>query len=299
MKPFNILASTTRIWNPGDNFIFFGCRRLIDSALMQFLGEHVALYSAFDRNAHIAKSGTANNRPNVFLPGDEYAGIDLILIAGTPDWGKSAESLYFDSVTKNIPLIALGLGAETAEHLESHVTDTVVLGLREALLVTTRDRIAHAYLNDLGIENTLTCCPASWAPGELPYMSAMHPVAVVSSDVRAIMAEAIQKAQELNCPIICHNSYERDHLAARGIIPLYDEDPLRLLRIITSFRKLYSGRLHAALPALAMGIDVELLDSCSARVKEGFATAREFLPDGNAFTEQLAAVHSALQQIVR
>ncbi|MBA1433147.1 MAG: hypothetical protein FAF04_06050 [Epsilonproteobacteria bacterium] len=117
----NIVFSTTRQWNPGDEFILLGCINLLHEIIDEFNP------IIFNRNPQIRRSrkrdiiklidnlvgkdfiekfldNSVKERPHM-----DYA--DMVVFAGSPEWrGRRLTKLYQEINTYDIPTIFLGLG---------------------------------------------------------------------------------------------------------------------------------------------------------------------------------------------
>src|SRR5262245_35142951 len=102
----NVLFSTTRQWNPGDEFILFGCVNALRSAGLEFnpvifnLNPQTRLrkpliqwMSAIDRALFGGR--VAPFLDNSFKDATDPAIIDLAVFAGSPEWhGRRLEPMY-------------------------------------------------------------------------------------------------------------------------------------------------------------------------------------------------------------
>lgn len=156
--PLYTMYSATRQWNPGDEFILAGTRRIIDTAL----GATTPLL--YDRNPDVRPSdGTTVGYRNLKRPLNESAGAiyeglaarlrlgffsnsvkfdsdlsyaHLAVLAGSPEWATPRCWSFYDHTFRNrLPLIGLGLGS-----MPDDVPPFVEAALGEARLLTTRSR---------------------------------------------------------------------------------------------------------------------------------------------------------------
>ena len=168
LSPPFAMFSATRQWNPGDEFILAGTRRILHAAL----GEYQPVI--YDRNPDVRPGdGTTTAYRNVKRPdgaaGELYDRLSPVLrlgffsnsvkfdsdmsfaslgvIAGSPEWTGPRCWNFYDHVIRNrMPLIALGVGSTPAS-----VPDFMDAALRKAVALTTRSKtlaasdFAHAY----------------------------------------------------------------------------------------------------------------------------------------------------------
>lgn len=191
------MYSATRQWNPGDEFILSGSRRIIDTALGTF---EPVLY---DRNPDVRPSdGTTPayrtlKRPVDGKAGDIYEKLSaylrlgffsnsvkfdsdmsfaaLAVLAGSPEWATPRCWSFYDHVFRNrLPLVGLGLGT-MPEQLPGFMHEA----LRSAVLLTTRSkRLAASDLaRRYGID--YLPCPALLSAPAARQVSEVRRVAVV------------------------------------------------------------------------------------------------------------------------
>ncbi|WP_031362691.1 polysaccharide pyruvyl transferase family protein [Caballeronia sordidicola] len=110
----NIVFSTTRQWNPGDEIILLGVRKIFDE-LAKFRVNPVI----FNRNPDL-RSGfpglelsddSASFFDNSFKPDSDGGAIDWVVFAGTPEWcNVRSFDLYQQILKSNLPVMFLGVG---------------------------------------------------------------------------------------------------------------------------------------------------------------------------------------------
>lgn len=150
----NIVYSSTRQWNPGDEFAFMGLRKLMDSVY----GEHNVIM--YNRHPYVIAKGRPQMPPipvffdNSWHPSD--LPIDLIVMSG-PEWGAGAcDQIYSFSKKHSIPLMLIGVGA--SNQISSFMSNDLIK------TVIARDSDAALTLRNLS-PHILTC-PAILAGGE-------------------------------------------------------------------------------------------------------------------------------------
>ena len=152
------MYSATRQWNPGDEFILTGARRIVDYAL----GNYQPLL--YDRNPDVRPSdGSTVAYRNIRRPLEEGAGslyehmsaylrlgffsnsvkfdsdlsyASLAVLAGSPEWATPRCWSFYDHVFRiEIPLMGLGLGSMPAV-----IPDFIGTALAHAPVLTTRSK---------------------------------------------------------------------------------------------------------------------------------------------------------------
>jgi len=166
----NILFSATRQWNPGDEFILMGCINLLRASGLEFNP------IVYNRNPQIRPKGKYNryNKLDRAISGGKYTPfldnsykdshegsyIDLIVLAGSPEWrGKRMNSLY-ELVNKHkIPMIILGVGSAREFSFDLKCFPQSELdAISAARLITCRDERTSTGLSGLGAH--FIPCPA-------------------------------------------------------------------------------------------------------------------------------------------
>jgi len=100
MRTLNILFSTTRQWNPGDEFIFFGIRNILTELGIKFntiiYNRHPSINPppTFRRHRWSKLEKYPNMDNSFFL--DIPAAVDYVIIAGSPEWtgGQRMDRLF-------------------------------------------------------------------------------------------------------------------------------------------------------------------------------------------------------------
>ncbi|HWA41691.1 MAG TPA: polysaccharide pyruvyl transferase family protein [Hypericibacter adhaerens] len=176
----NIVYSSTRSWNCGDDFILYGVRRLVEAVLP----EHNALI--YNRNPELIMGRIAHDRPVVqTIEGDKgpvtvafnpydlakpfqghwdnsvRAGFDgsvlnACIFAGTPEWiGDPVLPLIDIALAHKLPTAYLGLGSfegtRSLSFNELSAKDRQLL--ERARLITVRDESAVKLLSPLPVES--------------------------------------------------------------------------------------------------------------------------------------------------
>ncbi|WP_427981932.1 polysaccharide pyruvyl transferase family protein [Agarivorans sp.] len=166
----NIVFSTTRQWNPGDEFILMGTEYL----LSKVVGKYNPII--FNRNPQIRRARKydfikavdnalgkdfaekfLDNSVKERLPMD-YA--DMAVFAGSPEWrGIRTRKLYESIREYKIPTVFLGLGTSGPfEYNAEQFSEDERYAFDNAKLITCRDEVCHAALAPIGAH--YLPCPA-------------------------------------------------------------------------------------------------------------------------------------------
>lgn len=169
----NIVFSTTRQWNPGDEFILMGSINL----LKKFYGNDSFNPIIYNRNPQIRRSRKRDvvkiidnlvgkdmlekfldNSVKDRLPMD-YA--DMVVFAGSPEWrGRRLTKLYDSIKDYKLPSIFLGIGTGANEPLEfskkNFSSDEMDI-LKSAKLITCRDSNTYYGFQQMSQSHLLPC----------------------------------------------------------------------------------------------------------------------------------------------
>lgn len=166
----NIVFSTTRQWNPGDEFILMGC--------MNLLFEHIGDFNPiiFNRNPQTRRARKVDiikmidnklgkdfiekfldNSVKDRVPMD-YA--DMVVFAGSPEWrGRRTRKLYKSILEFNVPTIFLGIGTSGLfEFTNEHFSEDEQQVFNNAELIIARDQNTLNGLQPLNVHQLP--CPA-------------------------------------------------------------------------------------------------------------------------------------------
>jgi len=287
-----ILYSTTRTWNPGDEFILFGVRNLINDLLPQ----HNALI--WDRNpdlhpqlffrtvdvtiergqateqhklpGDLILKPFANRSNNSWRPKHGLDHVDYCIFAGTPEWLGSMVSPLTEAVAASaVPVAYLGVGAFEGIwnfKIKNFPANDRRL-LERAALVTARDRRVATMLAPLPV--TELPCPALFAAPDARIRDGKRIALCVSSGVKGArqpiarnsydFALALYRrlAEKYDCALVCHYSEEVAHL--RGLLPetvdiRYSYDAGDYAAIYDDFDLTVTTRVHGAGMCASLGI---------------------------------------------
>lgn len=278
VRPLNILCSSTRQWNPGDEWIALGIRRLFRI----LYPERVVNWMLYDRSpdCFLEPWVKSQRRPhllgNSYQPGEELPAVDLVVMAGTPEWlGPHVEPLARILHTSAAPVFYLGIDYPSTELLCSP-DDLRVLSQS---LIVTRGGIARQGLRDRGIQAHMLPCPALFAaPLEYPARALNRIGIVLQSDRVANQAvSAGLKARMLgllpvlqsrySVTIICNYIDEYLEFSSSIDCPVcYSYDSGDYFRLLSDCDMVISTRLHSALIANSL-LKPAIMTNMEARVR--------------------------------
>ncbi len=292
VKALNILFSTTRSWNPGDDFILFGIINLFKSLL-----NHVnpiiynrnpnlhSLRNTFNRLVDLEKDRT-QQRINFyttlkpFLPHYdnswfEHIDIDLFdlaVFAGTPEWlGGMLQPMVNAILQKDIPTLYLGIGS--FEGIASLTLDRMPSSdralLEKAHLITVRDELCKKILHPLPVEQLP--CPALFAADQTQarQRTATKRIAfsiqgVHSKNGQRISQEVFDYAikllklfnQHYDCALVCHYVNELPELKplCKDVPIYYSYDAKDYIALYNKFDLAITTRVHGAGLCASLGI---------------------------------------------
>jgi hypothetical protein len=181
MKRLNILFSTTRQWNCGDEFILFGTRRLLDGVGINYNAIIYNRHPSISPSPHTLRKRWSRSEPlpnldnSFFL--DEPGVIDYVVFAGSPEWfgGPRVDPLLRFIVDNKIRCAFLGVGVHRPRQL-SELLQTV---LREHCdLITARDPVCYELVKDYP-HAFYEVCPALFAAPKARQRTSIKSVGVV------------------------------------------------------------------------------------------------------------------------
>lgn len=312
----NILFSTTRGWNCGDDFILYGVRHLLGKLAGPFnpviYNRHPDLHFARVRlrqdrpapgNAPVdlqqAIASLTCNFDNSWRPPQALDAVDHCVFAGTPEWGgKMVEPLVDALVETDIPITYLGVGIfERITGLEfSKLPANEVALLRRAGLITVRDQGCAELLAP--VNPVQLPCPALFSAGDThrPRTRGDRPRIALSTQgtsnrngqridgtVNEFTIHLFRKlAGRYDCSLVCHYAdelWELEPLLGDSMPIRYSYDPLDYRQIYDGFDLTVTTRIHGAGLCASLGIP-GIVISHSARSNTASGFLSEFVnPD--------------------
>ncbi len=263
MRPLQILCCTTRQWNPGDEWIARGIRRLFRT----LYPKRPLDWILYDRSpACFVEPWTAPDRvsslANSYQPAAGLAGIDLLLIAGTPEWlGPHLAPLTSVYQPPSPPVFYLGIDYPAAEIPLSPAD----LRMLSQALIVTRGAIATQALQALNLQPRRMPCPALFsAPFEYPARTLKSVAVVLQSDrvpnqsipsaLKDRMLQLVSAlASRFTVKVVCNYIDEYREFSSSLACPVcYSYDSDDYFAILSDCDLVVSTRLHSALIANAL-----------------------------------------------
>ncbi len=292
MKRMNVLISSTRQWNPGDEFIRKGVERLLGS----LLGQDYNLL-LWNRNPDLFMNRWTDGRMRTdFLTNSlrdpALDVVDLVVFAGTPEWlGQPVERIYRSLLAQpQIPVLVLGVGSGSImPRLAPHEVE--VLDRRNVFISTRSFDLAEWLNSQLSTPKAVPLpCPALYSMGESAARPGPHRVGVIVQSsgtdnqnigeelVQSLIA-ALQDAQgKIDLDIVSFYIDEHMRFSRLGLEHpcVYSYEPDDLLARLSVYSMIISTRLHGAIAGLSAGIpSILLAESDNFRMR---STQRLFGP---------------------
>lgn len=307
----NVLFSTTRMWNPGDDFILFGVRHLLESLIGPFnsivYNRHPDLHQlrlhfnqpatvtvdeiSVQANLYDLLSPHLTPRDNSWHPGIGLDRVDLAVFAGTPEWlGDMVAPLVNQLLWSRVPALYLGIGS--FEGIADMAFDQISLSdrllLNRATYITVRDETCAKILGPL--QPMQLPCPALFAaktsrPRHQKKRLALSTqgsdgrngqhIDPVTREYSVALFKAL--AKQYDCALICHYVDEAQELSnclGNDMAVYYAYDARDYIDIYDDFDLTVTTRVHGAGLCASLGIPGFVIGH-SARS----ATVRGFLAD--------------------
>lgn len=272
--------SSTRQWNPGDEFILIGVRNL----LKETLKDHQINWVLYDRNPDLFVDGFNNPVYKDRIWGNSFSNrdpecLDLALIAGTPEWmGLPLKGFYRTVIDGRLPLVMLGVG-----YIDAPITfteDEVYCFRNQLRVVTARDKYASRVLNEADIHHEILPCPALFASTH-----ETNPVNIkklgfiiqtnktmnqsVPEELSQACANIVKRLRDkgFTVDLICHYIDEFVDFS-RTLAPVrYSYDARDYIDMLDNYDLVISTRLHGAILANSLGKPAILLNSSDSRCR--------------------------------
>lgn len=294
MKRKNILFSTTRQWNPGDEFILFGVLNILREILAPkefnpiIYNRHpeiiqpLSFYNPLRKIKDYKKGewiwgsflrvGHYDNSFKIYFT-EKF--IDWIIIAGSPGWFTlDSKPLYNYALKHEIPLIFLGIGSPNPDLKIPKIT---YKALKKSILRTVRDNSTKILLENLGFSAVLLPCPAFFASSFEKRINKVKKVGLVFSSYNSTINNRISKntfkkllelysslikfinVSGLEVAFITHYidelyDFKTNNYFKINIPIYYSYDAKEYIKIYNEFDVIVTFRLHGAILSASLGI---------------------------------------------
>jgi ADP-heptose:LPS heptosyltransferase/GT2 family glycosyltransferase len=267
METLNVLISSTRQWNPGDEFILFGVQNLLTEVIKNPIN-----WVLYDRNPDLFIGGydyavqMDKFWTNAYCQND-YSGFDIAVIAGTSEWfGRPLEKFYRLVREYKIPLIVIGAGYYSDSPI--NFTEDELYCLSElAQIITVRDSYASKALDRISVKHSLLPCPALFAASEHHCPNQIQKVGFILQANNTLNQriplqlteagyEAAIKLQNTGLKVDMVTLYTDEFVAfsKRQSLPVrYSYDSNHIINMLKEYDAVVSTRLHGAIAANSLG----------------------------------------------
>ncbi len=295
----NVLISSSRQWNPGDEFILLGVRRLLQRLFGQTI--HYVLWNR-NPDLFVDRWRDAYLKPNLLTnsaidPSLDL--IDLVVLAGTPEWfGKPVERIYRELLRHpDVPLLAIGVGG-TGPGFEFAPHEREIF-MRENSLIICRNPVLAAEVNEqLESEKAILLpCPAFFSspaedPRPLESFEQTPPTINVQGDcvenqsAPSAFVEQLHRYMQEMSPLsethfVAHyiDEFVRFSRLNRHTPIFYSYEPLDYIEHFRErTRVLLASRLHGGIASLSCGTPAGLFDFGSDRLNDAARPFGDLLP---------------------
>lgn len=331
----NILLSTTRQWNPGDEFILHGCVHILN----QLFGDQINPI-IYNRNPDIRSGGSKLNNcyktvektyhwdtlsfkgkgligeylkigqyDNSWKDNMNCHNIDFAIFAGSPEWyGRRLRQMYKTIEQGKIPTAFLGLGA--GDSVDFKRSDpSVYRVLSQAKIITTRDMATESLLQNYGA--VYIPCPALLAANRNRQVKSVKKIGLIyatdktlkGNNVSRQMHEYILKlysdlAKRYPVGLVCHYIDEIDQ--AREEFPYldiyYSYDSKDYEEIYDHFDLVLGGRVHGIGMSASLGIPgIMIKHDARSSTTDGFLASSVLV--GTELQQVIAEIEKAMETI--
>lgn len=262
-KSLNILVSSSRQWNPGDEFILNGVQNLLNEVIY-----HPSNWVLYDRNPDLFENPNSYRKHRNGIQSNSFhhkslKGFDMVVIAGTPEWhGLPTQSLYSLLRQQKIPIIILGVGFIDA--IIEFSEDELYCFRKCAKIITTRDIYASNAFTSYKIPHVILPCPALFAANNVNNIQQQKRLGIIiQSDYgslhkisKELMDSGISIAKTMknkgyDVEFICFYIDEFINFISRHFpFPIrYSYDSNDYINILHEYDIIISTRLHGAILA--------------------------------------------------
>lgn len=250
-----VLVSTTRQWNPGDEFIFWGVKKLLNL-------EYCAI---FDRNPDLNGINVTGNS----LGKGSIDPFDYVVMAGTPEWfGGKLEPLFKEIQRTKKPVYFIGVGGNNFNL--SELDKSVLVG---AEIIIARDMDTKKMI-ERNIRREVHClpCPSLFCVGRAPKVKSINKIGFVIQNPDSPHGHAVDESifrlsldllnhlkDVYDVSVICHY-FKELYLDIPGVNKVYSYMAEDYPNIYKKFDFIISTRLHGCLLSASLEIPTILIN---------------------------------------
>jgi len=283
----NILFSTTRQWNPGDEFILMGVINLLKDIIGEFnsiiynrnpeVRQFTNYLNPFRHSKYCNKFFKGKGKiesflrigfwDNSFKDEMELDFIDMVVFAGSPEWmGGRLLPLYKKLLNYEKPIIYLGIGSGSKLSFND-IKSPYVDVLRKAKLITVRDSLTYELLKPLNPH--YLPCPALFSSSYEKEIREVKKIGLIFATNKSVVNNRISKKtyqyllnlydeliKNFECEIVCHYIDELPEAFRiyKGMKIHYSYDAKDYLDIYKRFDLVIGPRVHGIGISASMGI---------------------------------------------
>ena len=268
-KRLNLLFSTTRQWNIGDEFISFGTKNIIKAAGIDFNS------IIYNRNPqvcplrwtdHFSWAGIKRPQENSLMKSIPGL-VDAAVIAGSPEWrgGRRAGPLLDMIIRQNLPTAFVGIGSASPFSLKGPILEVM---RKQSRLVICRDQQTHESISRY-IKAHLLPCPSIYAFGNHnapPPTPSITRIAIIIQDSETqwqrvpkatsewLLEQTAKLSEKYEVRMIGHFIDDVALARRKGLDIWYSGDSNDYPAFLKDCQLVISPRVHACGLASALGI---------------------------------------------
>ncbi len=327
----NVVFSSTRQWNVGDEFILRGCIRLLSELFGEFnpiiYNRHPDVRPRLNHLNPLRSKWAANlefwGRPllesflRIGFWDDSFKGdhdnryLDLAVFAGTPEWyGPRLKTLYETIATHDLPVCFLGIGSSYPFRLRD-ISKTYRRVLEKARLIIVRDRLTEEGLKSLRPHRLP--CPALFAAlaEEERQVSGVTKIGLVFATNLAVVNNRVTEdtfrfmialfsrlMEKYDCELVCHYIDELPEVRKTfpGMTFHYSFDSSDYRDIYRRFDFVVGARLHGIGLAASLGIPGVLIGH-DVRSETGTGFLAEIVSPAQGVNDALRMIGKHLNDV--
>jgi len=331
MSRINILFSSTRQWNPGDEIILHGIRNLLSELEISYnpilYNRHPDIRTKLDHVnplRYIQKSFFGSSylesifrigfKDNSFKNCTDGEFLDLVIFAGTPAWhSNNTRVLYRVIQNTELPTMFIGIGSDLPRG-KNKLPHRVRRTLKKTDLLITRNQSIADKLSEFGAKHMI--CPSFFSIDDervvrditrigLVFMTHQAPAgndvpSAFSRGLNDLYQTLIKVKSHLDMEIICHyiDEVPRASNQFQEIPVRYSHEYDDYLSFYKDYDLIISPRIHGVLPAASFGTPgIYLPHDPRSRTVSGVAGIRKSELDNEPFFETFNVIKKNIRDI--